>query len=150
MTHPTHLFRLGVAVGILVATVVSAQSTVEGRGRNDRKTATRAGSVTVRVTPLFAFTGSVVQAMVRVTPDADNRLLRIMVDSEAYFQSSDVGLAGLDAAIPHYIPMKGLPAGHYDLVAVVYGTQGERARIGGQFRLLSSSETSEDGPWMQR
>ena len=73
-----------------------------------------------------------------------------MVDSENYFQSSDVELAGLEAAVTHYVPMKALPAGRYELLAIVYGTQGERARIDQQFRLLSPSEASEDDEWMRR
>lgn len=135
---------------MLLATIVSAQSTLAGKGKDGGKPASRVEPLTLRVTPLFALAGYPVQAMVRVTPNSDNRLLRIMVDSENYFQSSDVQLNGLDAAVTHYVPMKALPAGRYELLAVVYGTQGERARIDQKFRLLSASEASEDEEWTHR
>lgn len=135
---------------MLLVTIASTQSTLAGKGKDSVKGAPKAEPLTLRVTPLFALAGSPVQAMVRIPPNADNRLLRIMVDSENYFQSSDVELAGLEAAVTHYVPMKALPAGRYELLAVVYGTQGERARIDQQFRLLSPSEASEDDEWMRR
>jgi len=108
-------------------------------GKNTDKPASGAKlayPITVRVTPAFGIEGSPVQAMVRVAPNAENRLLRITVDSENYFRSSDVELDGDNAAITHYLSMSSLPAGEYAFLAVVYGANRERARSHEAFRLL--------------
>ena len=124
---------------LLLLSVFVSQSPAAAKVKN-KSTQKSKSPVTVRVSPAFAIEGSPVQAMVRVVPNSDNRLLRIMVDSENYFRSSDVELNGDDAATTHYLALNSLPAGEYSFFAVVYGTHGERARIVEEFRLLSRQE----------
>jgi hypothetical protein len=84
--------------------------------------------LSLQVTPTMAMAGTFVQALVRVHPNVQNRLLRVSVESTGYFRASDVTLDGADAKISHFVPLRALPAGSYDVVAVVYGSEGERAR----------------------
>lgn len=122
---------------MLLISLFIGQSPAAGKIKDDAaSSAEPAHPITVRVTPTFAIEGSPVQAMVRVTPNAENRLLRITVDSESYFRSSDVQLDGDQAAITHYLPMHSLPTGEYAFLAVVYGPDRERARSYETFRLL--------------
>ena len=139
MTYKARLLRRGFFAWLLLLSVFVSQSLAASKVKN--KPAHKSDSpVTVRLSPVFAIEGSPVRAMVRVVPNSDNRLLRIMVDSENYFRSSDVELNGDDAATTHYLALNSLPAGEYFFIAVVYGTHGERARIGEEFRLLSRQE----------
>ena len=122
---------------MLLISLFIGQSPAAGKNKDPKGASAKLGHpITVRVTPAFAIEGSPVQAMVRVARHAENRLLRITVDSENYFRSSDVELDGENAAITHYLPMNSLPAGEYAFLAVVYGPSGERARSYEEFRLL--------------
>ena len=122
---------------MLLISLFIGQSPAAGKDKDNAASGAKpAHPITVRVTPTFAIEGSPVQAMVRVAPDAENRLLRISVDSESYFRSSDVQLDGDNAAITHYLQMHSLPAGEYAFLAVVYGPNRERGRSHETFRLL--------------
>jgi hypothetical protein len=96
--------------------------------------------VTLLVTPRFAMVGGSAQAVVRVSPAVENRRLRITVDSPDYFRSSDVTLDGADSARTHFVPLQSLTAGSYEVLAVVYGTQGERGRSEQKFDVLGAQE----------
>jgi hypothetical protein len=96
--------------------------------------------LSLQVTPRMAIAGTFVQALVRVYPNVENRLLRVSVESTGYFRSSDVSLDGADAKISHLVPLRALPAGSYDVVAVVYGSEGERARSLEKFELRSAHQ----------
>ena len=139
MNDKPHLVGPGFLSWLLLLSVFVSQSPATAKDKN-KSTQKSESPVTVRVSPVFAIEGSPVRAMVRVVPNSDNRLLRIMVDSENYFRSSDVELNGDDAATTHYLALNSLPAGEYSFFAVVYGTRGERARIMEEFRLLSRQE----------
>jgi hypothetical protein len=134
---------------LLFAILVGQQSVLtktkskQGESGDLKEAQQNNAAVTLRVTPRFVWTGRSVQAVVRINPDADNRLLRISVDSPNYFRSSDVTLDGADSARTHFLPFHALPAGAYAVHAVLYGTQGERARSEEKFDVLSPVE---DGP----
>ena len=122
---------------MLLISLFIGQSPAAGKNKDNVASGAKpTHPITVRVTPTFGIEGSPVQAMVRVAPNAENRLLRITVDSENYFRSSDVGLDGDNAAITHYLSMDSLPAGEYAFLAVVYGANKERVRSYEEFRLL--------------
>jgi hypothetical protein len=139
MTYKPHLLHPGFFAWLLLLSVFVSQSPATAKDKNAPAPKAQ-NPLTVRVSPIFAIEGSSVRATVRVVPNSDNRLLRIMVDSENYFRSSDVELNGDDAATTHHLAMNSLPAGEYSFLAVVYGTHGERARIVEEFRLLSRQE----------
>lgn len=85
----------------------------------------------------IADSGAKVMIRVRVTPESDNRLLRIVVDSEDYYRSSDVQLDGLNSASLHVLQLRELPSGQYTVLAQLYGTEGTLARAADRFFVLS-------------
>lgn len=99
----------------------------------------------VRLNPRFGLEGSSVRALIRVERNSSNRLLRIIVDSENYYRSSDIQLDGEYAAASHFMTLKSLPAGTYVLLAVVYSQRGERARVEERFHIISPSEEACEG-----
>lgn len=125
--------------------VLIAQASAMAKGKpGDRSKGARIQSdgspLTLRVTPRLAWIGSAVQALVRISPDDRNRLLRITVDSSDYYRSTDVTLDGAEARRSHLLLLPSLPAGSYAIHAVVYGASGERGRIEQQFDVLSGHD----------
>jgi hypothetical protein len=84
--------------------------------------------VEIRVSSRFALAHEVVRSLIRVAPHRDNRLLRIEIDSPAFFRSSAVELEGELAAQNHFFSWKSLPPGSYLLVVTVLGSEGVRTR----------------------
>jgi hypothetical protein len=84
--------------------------------------------VTMRLSARMAFAPAVIRSVIRVAPHADNRRLRLTLDSPDFYRSSDVELDGASAASAHYFNWEALPAGSYTVVATVFGSDGERAQ----------------------
>jgi hypothetical protein len=84
--------------------------------------------VTMRLSARMAFAPAVIRSVIRVTPHRDNRMLRLTLDSDDYYRSSDVELDGSSAPSAHYFNWASLPAGSYKVVATVFGAGGERAQ----------------------
>jgi hypothetical protein len=88
----------------------------------------------IRVTPTVAIapTDVIIYAFVERRPD--NRLLRVRADSGDFLRSSDVQLEGEKSARLTIIRFPQVPAGWYDVEAVLIGSNGRtiavaRARI---------------------
>lgn len=82
--------------------------------------------VELRLTATFALAPASVGSVIKVPHHADNRLLRVIADSEDYYRSSDISLEGSSAALSHVVWFKEMPAGRYNIEVTVYGTQGPR------------------------
>ena len=65
--------------------------------------------------------------VVSVRPDADNRMLRVEVDGEAMYRSSEVALEGDRAKRLHSFEFRGMPQGAYVVRAVVLSSDEVRA-----------------------
>jgi hypothetical protein len=145
MTSERVLRRGSVIVAVLLllgAQLLEGSALAKGK-RERKKVPDLLGPDTplsLQVTPKMAIAGTYVQALVRVYPNVQNRLLRVSVESTGYFRSSDVTLDGADARISHLVPLRALPAGSYDVVATVYGSEGERARSLQKIELKSAHE----------
>ena len=90
-----------------------------------------AGSLDIR--PRMAMAGRDVRILVRVPPDADNRRLRLSIDSGSFARTSEIDLEGLQAPGAHWFDLPALPAGDYMVEAVVYGSTGPRSRFEDRF-----------------
>jgi hypothetical protein len=90
------------------------------------------------VRPGTSATGVRVIVRVRVTPDEDNRLLRIGVDSPEYFRSSDVSLSGADAARLHLLTLRELPTGQYSAFAILVDAGGGVDRVSQKFLVIAA------------
>ena len=81
--------------------------------------------LTVRVTPLARLTRGDARGVVTVPRHADNRRLRVVLESEDYYTLSEVPLDGEDAAQNHLFYWRDLPPGS-SLTVQIYGATGLR------------------------
>lgn len=79
------------------------------------------GEVDLRVMPTIARAPAQVNVIVHIPRQADNRLLRVTLDSGGFYRSSDVPLEGDRAAVQHVLAWRDVVAGTYEVVAEVYG-----------------------------
>lgn len=71
----------------------------------------------IRVPGYFYTEPASVLVTVSVEPEAENRMLRIEMDGDRMFRSTDVSLEGADDAKIHTIQFKNLPSGSYTVRA---------------------------------
>ena len=84
-----------------------------------------ADELTLRLTPRFVSAPGYLRSMIRVSPNAANRVLRVEIDSAGYYRSSDIQLEGASAPMSHFVDWKEVPAGKYDLIVSVLGASGD-------------------------
>jgi hypothetical protein len=84
-----------------------------------------ADELTLRMTPRFVSAPGYLRSLIRVAPNAENRLLRVEIDSAGYYRSSDIQLDGALAPMSHFMDWKNVPAGKYDLIVTVMGPSGD-------------------------
>lgn len=87
--------------------------------------------LSVKMTPNVAKAPTTVQLLVRVPPHAQNRLLRVTIDSAGFYRSSDVQLDGDRAATMHSVRWPGIPHGEYEVVARLIRSDGKHRTIHG-------------------
>jgi hypothetical protein len=85
----------------------------------------------ISVTPLKAFAPPTVQAFVRVPRHPDNRLLRVTLDSGAFYRSSDLPLEGANAPTTHWVRWPSLPPGNYVVLLELVRVDGTRQVVQG-------------------
>ncbi len=93
--------------------------------------------LTLRLTPRFVTAPGYLVSVIRVNPSADNRVLRVAIDSDGYYRSSEIQLEGASAPLSHFINWKQVPAGDYELTATLIGAAGPRAERQISFRVLA-------------
>jgi hypothetical protein len=92
-------------------------------------TATSVGAnepITIRVSPAMSFAPANLTVRTIVEPDADNRAMEIVADSEEFYRSSAVQLNGDRAPKTTIFEFRSLPPGEYHVTAAVFGTDGRR------------------------
>ena len=99
--------------------------------------------LTLRLTPRFVSAPGFLRSLVRVAPNADNRLLRVEIDSAGYYRSSEIELDGASAPMSHFMDWKDVPAGKYDLIVTVLGPSGPRAVRRLNFQVLGINSEFE-------
>jgi len=87
-----------------------------------------------------------VRIQVSVEPDARNRTLVVVADSAEFYRSSEFTLDGEDAVRTHWIDWYRLPAGQYEIQAVVHGTDGRRAAVSRPHTVLGFGADLPAGP----
>jgi hypothetical protein len=80
--------------------------------------------VTLRLTPRFVSAPGYVRSQIRVSPNAENRVMRVSIDSDGYYRSSQIELEGDKAPMTHWVDFKGVPAGKYQFLVEVLGPGG--------------------------
>jgi len=95
--------------------------------------------LSLRMTPRFVAAPGYLRSLIRVAPNADNRLLRVEIDSAGYYRSSEIELDGASAPMSHFMDWKAVPAGKYDLIVTVMGPSGPRAVRHLDFQVLGTA-----------
>ena len=83
--------------------------------------------VSIRVSPAFSFAPANLVIRASVEPDAQNRSIEVIADSEEFYRSSMVQLEGDRAPKTMTFEFRSLPPGDYQLTATVTGSTGQRA-----------------------
>jgi hypothetical protein len=109
--------RLLLAGAMLLATV-TASSTASAN----------VAPLSIRVSPTTSFAPANLFVQVMIERNADNRWMRIMVESPEYFSSSEAALNGANSPRLRVIMFRDLPAGTYELRGEVFGERG-RVRV---------------------
>ena len=77
-------------------------------------------TLTVRITPLVRLTRSDARSVVTVRRPVDNRILRVVFESEDCYTLGKVPLDVEDAALNHLFYWRDMPSGSYGVTAQVY------------------------------
>jgi hypothetical protein len=83
-------------------------------------------SVSIRVSPAMSFAPADLVIRTQVEPDAGNRVMEIIADSEEYYRASTVELEGDRAPKTTAFEFRSLPPGDYRVTAVLFGADGQR------------------------
>jgi hypothetical protein len=93
----------------------------------------------IEVSPRISSAPAAVTIRAIVKPDAANRGLQIVADSESYFRSSTISLDGANAAAVTETRLKNLPGGEYEVTVVLFEADGQRTVDRRQVMVTSSS-----------
>jgi len=85
--------------------------------------------VAMQVSPAIAFAPANLVIRTRLEPDAANRAIEVIAESDDYYRSSEVQLEGDRAPRTVTFEFRSLPPGEYQVTAVVIGTAGERRAV---------------------
>ena len=86
--------------------------------------------MSMKVSPRQALAPVNLRVSVRVEPNADNRVLTIVADSEEFYRSSQIPLEGDRAPKTFTIEYPNVPGGQYQVTSVLFNGMGrERATI---------------------
>ena len=81
-------------------------------------------SVSIHVSPAVAFAPAELVIRASIEPDANNRVLEIVADSNEFYRSSNIQLQGDRASKTSMVQFHGVPGGEYDVTAAVIGADG--------------------------
>ena len=85
--------------------------------------------LTLRVTPNVSSAPSTVIVRAYVTPNAQNRWLRIEADSGSFYRSSEIQLDGDNAPMLTEFRLNSLPSGEYTVMAMLTDSTGEETVV---------------------
>lgn len=80
--------------------------------------------LSLRVTPNVSSAPSTVMVRAYVTPNSENRWLRIEADSGSFYRSSEIQLEGDKAPMLTEFRLNSLPSGEYTVVAALVDSKG--------------------------
>ena len=86
-------------------------------------------SLSIRVSPAVSFAPTDLVIRTRVEPDANNRAMEVVADSDGFYRSSAIQLEGDRAPKTTTFEFRSLPPGEYEVTAVVIGADGERRAL---------------------
>jgi hypothetical protein len=134
--------EMRIARTLLAVATIFMTLTAHGAARGTQRLAkepggeARAQRLDVRMSGTVALAPAVLRSTVFVEQSPDNRILRVSVDGENYYSSSDIALEGADAPRSHQMQWYGLPAGDYQVSMELFGTAGSRAVLVRRFSVV--------------
>ena len=131
------LVLLGMVVGLPGVSRAQAPSPAAGAGPPSSKLIQ-----SVTISPVVAFAGAGLPNSGNVVvSDAGNRRLQLSVDAPTFYASTERQLDGVDGARAHTFNLHELPAGDYQIVAVLEGSTGVRTRLTRNFKVMGEDDT---------
>jgi hypothetical protein len=94
----------------------------------------------IRMSGATAMAPATLRGLIIVSRDTANRLLRVSIEGESLFRSSDIALEGAESPQSHFLSWRDLPPGHYIVTAVLYGSTGARATVVRNFLVVGGQE----------
>ena len=85
--------------------------------------------LSIRASPAASFAPANLVIRTRLEPDADNRAMEVVAESDGFYRSSAIQLEGDRAPRTTTFEFRSLPAGEYEITAVVIGTDGRRRAV---------------------
>jgi hypothetical protein len=95
-------------------------------------TTTAAGAherISMQVSPAMSFAPANLVIQTRLEPDADNRVMEVIAESDDFYRSSAIQLDGDRAPRSVRIEFRSLPPGEYQVTAVAIGSDGQRRAV---------------------
>ena len=83
----------------------------------------------LHVSPNVATAPATLRIRATVAPDADNRAVTIIADSDTFFRSSQVMLEGDKAPRNTFVEYRNVPAGTYEIRGVLVGPDGQQLAV---------------------
>ena len=97
------------------------------------------GRLRIEVTPRISQAPAQVRIRAIVTPNAENRGLRVAADSGEFFRSSYLPLDGADAAPITDTSFKNLPGGEYEVTVTLVDSQGHATNVDRRTIMVTSA-----------
>jgi hypothetical protein len=98
--------------------------------------------LTMQVSPTLAYAPARLWVYTRVESNKENRAIEIIAESEDFYRSSEIELDGDRAPLRTTFEFRGLPAGDYDVKAVLKGAGGRALEVAAtQVRLFEATRT---------
>ena len=85
--------------------------------------------LSIRVSPAISFAPANLAIRTSIQPDANNRALEVVADSDGFYRSSTIQLEGDRAPKTTTFEFRSLPPGEYEVTAVVIGADGQRRAL---------------------
>jgi len=94
----------------------------------------------IKVSPVVSFAPSNLSIRTSVEPNADNRSMEVLAESDDFYRSSAVMLDGERAPKTTQFEFAGLPSGEYEVSVVLTGADGQQRAIShAQVKVIASS-----------
>lgn len=94
----------------------------------------------IAASPAVSFAPSTVDIRARVVPNAENRALEVIAESEDFYRSSLMSLEGEQAPGTIMFAFRGLPGGEYVISGILTDGSGRQLAIARQQLTVISSE----------
>jgi hypothetical protein len=85
--------------------------------------------ISIQVSPVMSFAPANLMIRARLEPDADNREIEVVAQSDDFYRSSAIQLEGDRAPRTLMFEFRSVPSGEYQVTAVVVGTNGQQRAV---------------------